>query len=158
MSPNQFTLVALLPYIAGITLILAAAGNVTLLAIQVGHYVRTSELRDSGFRVLVSALAANALLYVGLMSITYWPPREWLSTPIHDQWDWIVTWGLGVYLAGAVALVVASGAVAFALIVWSLPKMIANADAWMKARRDSRVTGVPQMPTHVLGNGQGHRL
>lgn len=153
MSPNQFTLIALLPYIAGIALILAAAGNVTLLAIQVGHYIRTGHQRDSGLRVLVSTLAANVFLYFGLMSITYWPPREWLSAPIHDQWDWIVTWGLGVYLAGAVALAVASGAVAFALIAWSLPKVIASSDAWMKTRRASRVTGLPQLPTHAHGNG-----
>lgn len=153
MSPNQVTLIALLPYLAGGALILAATGNISLLIAQVAHYIRTGEERVSGRRVLVAALVANALLYCGLLSITYWPPREWLSAPIHDGWDLAVTWGLGVYLAGAVALAVASGAVMFALVAWSLPKAANSFGAWLKARRGSGERG-PHLASlaHAGGN------
>lgn len=126
MSPNQVTLVALLPYLIGAVYLGAASVNLILLGSQIKHYVRVGQRRNSGERVLVAMLVGNTVLYLGLTSVAYWPSKQWLIKSIEDRWDWVLTWGLGVYLAGALALAVASGAVFFALTAWSVPNVLAH--------------------------------
>ncbi|SKO15611.1 Uncharacterised protein [Mycobacteroides abscessus subsp. bolletii] len=126
MSPNQVTLVALLPYLIGAVYLGAASVNLMLLGSQIKHYVRVGQRRGSGERVLAAMLVGNAVLYLGLTSVAYWPSKQWLIKSIEDHWDWVLTWGLGVYLAGALALAVASGAVFFALTAWSVPNVLAQ--------------------------------
>ncbi|MGL5441655.1 MAG: hypothetical protein ACRDDJ_04220 [[Mycobacterium] stephanolepidis] len=155
MSPNQVTLVALLPYLIGAVYLGAASANFVLLGSQIKHYVRVGQRRDSGERVLATMLAGNAVLYVGLTSVAYWPSKQWLIKSIEDRWDWVLTWGLGVYLAGALALAVASAAVFFALAAWSGPNVLTYIRKSANAHGEQPSSGWRSAISALSWNGVG---